>query len=302
SHVATTTTCTTSPSISQPATSPYIPQPAASQPSQPLNEHQNGPCTPQVSTTGSSINFPLDPALQTPSQSGTTQASRTSTMFDALSLPQLPYAFRNVHTGSGPITTSTTFNFNGSCLVTPPTPATPSEQREARTHEPTNSVPTSSSVLSSSTLHQREARMQEESTNSAPTSSALLSSQTVNQSVAREPITSAPTISALLSSQTVNQSVAREPTTSGPTTSALLSFDDDTDIFSSSAPSSPTPGSSSTRVRPTKNNSIYGHVSGAMKGKKKTEIVRPRPLPKPRSSEKDSTRRFHVLMPDLLTR
>ncbi|KAG6809968.1 hypothetical protein H0H93_015362, partial [Arthromyces matolae] len=248
SHVATTTTCTTSPSISQPATSPYIPPPAASQPSQLSNELQNGPCTPQVSTTGSSINFPLDPALQTPSQSGTPHASRSSIMFDALSLPQLPYAFRNVHTGSGTITTSNTFNFTGSSLVTPPPPVILSEQREARTQESTNSVPTSSSVVISSTPDQRDARMPEESTNSAPTSSPLVSSQTVNQSV------------------------AREPTTSGPNTSALLTFDDDTDIFSSSAPSSPTPASSSTRVRPSKNNSVYGHVSGAMKAEKKTEI------------------------------
>ncbi|KAG6826052.1 hypothetical protein H0H92_001294 [Tricholoma furcatifolium] len=59
---------------------------------------------------------------------------------------------------------------------------------------------------------------------------------------------------------------------------------------------------SSRRVRATKMNSLHGNVVGAMRGKDAFEILRTRPLPLARTTDKESSRRFRIIMADLISR
>ncbi|KAG6819650.1 hypothetical protein H0H93_009907 [Arthromyces matolae] len=201
-----------------------------------------------------SFNFPLDPALQstsggslqqsprTPQPSRisltagisdalTPQPSRISTtgaFADALTLPPLPYAFSNLHSNKGQITTSNTFNFNVPLPETPCGPAVASERLETATQQPTSRP---SSPLSE------------------PSSPSSLFSE-----------------------------ISSPPSRTTRTTS------------------------SQGRLRPSKTNSLYGTVAGALQGQEHFEIVRPKPLPPPRKTESSSSRRFRILMPDLISR
>ncbi|KAF7348648.1 hypothetical protein MVEN_01383000 [Mycena venus] len=59
------------------------------------------------------------------------------------------------------------------------------------------------------------------------------------------------------------------------------------------------PGPPTQRQRVTVKNPKYGYVAGAMKGVNQMQILRPRELPK---IHKDPTRRFNVLMPEIIAR
>ncbi|KAG6826935.1 hypothetical protein H0H93_016007, partial [Arthromyces matolae] len=106
-----------------------------------------------------------------------------------------------------------------------------------------------------------------------------------------------------------SENPTRDPTS--PASSPLLEPSSPSSLFSeiSSPPSMSTrTASSQRRIRPSKTNSLFGTVVGALQGQEKyahnlpLEIVRPKPLPPPRKSERSSSRRYRIIMSDLICR